>query len=61
MHRGLAPESESCFMRVLIIHESVWALNTLFSLNIEFTFWTAVAAWVLVIEANASGQVAKRG
>lgn len=25
----------------------IWALNTLFALGIEYTFWTWLAAWVL--------------
>jgi hypothetical protein len=27
----------------------VWALNTLFGLSIQYTFWTWLASWILIL------------
>ena len=39
---------------------SVWALNTLFHFNIPFTFWTWLAAWVLIMTFQGVINISKK-
>jgi hypothetical protein len=48
---GLAGLVGIIFIVVLLIGPFllIWSLNTLFNLNIEFTFWTWLAGFILIL------------